>query len=140
MAASGVAWGVYSLLGTTRAGSPLVATAEAFLGAVPWALAAAGVAALAEGLHADATGWACAAASGAVTSALGYVAWYAILPSLGPARAAVLQLLVPVLTALAATTLLGEPLGPTWAAAAVLVLGGVALATPRRRAALPTGT
>jgi drug/metabolite transporter (DMT)-like permease len=107
---------------------------------VPFAVAASGVAALADGLHADATGWACATASGAVTSALGYVLWYAVLPAFGPTRAAVVQLLVPVLTALAATALLGETLGPTWAAAAVLVLGGVALATARRRAPAPTGT
>ena len=47
--------------------------------------------------------------SGSLASGVGYTLWYAALPALPAWRAAVLQLTVPVLTALAASVLLHEP-------------------------------
>jgi drug/metabolite transporter (DMT)-like permease len=70
-----------------------------------------------------------AVVSGAVTSGLGYALWYAILPRLGAARAAVAQLTVPVIAALGGAVLLAELPGARFWLAAVLVLGGVALAS-----------
>jgi drug/metabolite transporter (DMT)-like permease len=67
--------------------------------------------------------------SGAVTSGLGYALWYAVLPGLGAARAAVAQLTVPVLAALGGAVLLAELPGQRFWLATVLVLGGVALAS-----------
>lgn len=133
MAGSGVAWGAYSLLGRA-AGPPTVATAAAFARAAPLAAGIALVAAALGTLHADPTGWTCAVVSGAVTSALGYVLWYAVLPALGATRAAVLQLAVPVLTALGGVALLGESLGGRMVVASAAVLGGVALAMHPGRA------
>ena len=77
--------------------------------------------------------------SGAVTSGLGYALWYAVLPQLGAARAAVAQLTVPVIAALGGAVLLAEAPGGRFWLAAGLVLGGVALASlpVRRRAPGP---
>jgi drug/metabolite transporter (DMT)-like permease len=77
----------------------------------------------------DAQGVALAVVSGAVTSGLGYALWYAVLPRLGAARAAVAQLTVPVLSALGGAVLLAEGPGVRFWLAGLLVLGGVALAS-----------
>jgi hypothetical protein len=69
-----------------------------------------------------------AVASGALASALGYIAWYAALRSLSATRAAVLQLAAPILAAAGGVLLLGEPLRARLVIAGVVVLGGVALA------------
>lgn len=131
MAAAGVGWGVYSLAGR-GARDALAGTAANFVLALPvaWAVA------LASGVSFEATGGgvALAVVSGAVTSGLGYALWYAVLPGLGAARAAVAQLTVPVIAAGAGAVLLAEPPGWRFALAAVLVLGGVAVASlPLRR-------
>ena len=136
MAGAGIAWGAYSLLGRS-AGDPVVATAAAFLGALPLAVVGAAAAWATGALRADATGLVLATASGAVLSGLGYVVWYAVLPALGTTRAAILQLAVPVLAAVAATLLLGEPPSLRLVAAGAAVLGGIALATWRRAAVPP---
>lgn len=130
MAAAGVGWGVYSLAGRGSRDA-LAGTAANFVLALPVAL---GVA-LASGVSFEATGGgvALAVVSGAVTSGLGYALWYAVLPGLGAARAAVAQLTVPVIAAGAGVVFLAEPVGWRFGVAAVLVLGGVAVASLARR-------
>lgn len=125
MVAAGAGWGIYSLAGRGAA-DPLVATAWNFLLSVPLVLPLGLVAGVASP---DATGVALAVMSGAVTSGLGYALWYAVLPHLGAARAAVAQLTVPVIAALGGAVLLAEVPGLRFWAATVLVLGGVALAS-----------
>lgn len=126
MAAAGLGFGVYSLAGR-RAGDPLAGTAANFVLALPLGLAVWPVLGI---LPAGATalGITLAVVSGAVTSGLGYAFWYAALPGLGAARAAVAQLCVPVLTAAAGIALLGEAVDARFILAAVFVLGGVAVA------------
>ena len=125
MALAGVAWGVYSLRGVGAA-DPVGANASNFIKAVPLAVVAAVV--LSSVRHASPRGFLLAAISGAVTSGLGYAAWYAALPGLTPLRAAVLQLAVPVLAAAGGVALLGETVTLRLAVAGVVVLGGIALA------------
>jgi drug/metabolite transporter (DMT)-like permease len=131
MVVAGIGWGVYSLAGAGSTDA-LAGTAVNFVLAVPlvalfwWLAGAAGLSGL---------GLALALVSGAVTSGLGYALWYAILPALGAQRAAVAQLTVPVIAAAAGAALLGEGLGWRFTLAALLVLGGVALASLRHRAA-----
>ena len=80
-------------------------------------------------------GVALALVSGAVTSGLGYAVWYRALRDLPAAAAALVQLAVPVIAALAGALLLHEPLTTRLVAASATVLGGLALAlAPRRRA------
>jgi len=124
MAAAGIAWGVYSLRGR-GAGDPVAATAGNFLRAAPLALALS--LAFADSAHASAAGVALAIASGAVTSGLGYVVWYAALPGLTALRAATVQLSVPPLAAAAGVLLLGEALSMRLVLASAAILGGIAL-------------
>lgn len=131
MAAAGVAWGVYSLRGR-GARSPLPATAANFLRATPFAVAGLGVAAAFSAVRVDPAGILLAVISGSLASGLGYVAWYAALPGLTAARAAVVQLLVPVLAAAGGVALLGERFSFRLAVSAVMVLGGVAVTVLRR--------
>lgn len=125
MAAAGVGWGIYSLAGR-GAVDPLAATAWNFLLSVPLVLP---LGLLAGPVAPDGAGIALAVISGAVTSGLGYALWYAVLPQLGAARAAVAQLTVPVIAALGGAVLLAEAPGLRFWGAAALVLGGVALAS-----------
>lgn len=132
MAAAGIGWGVYSLAGRTHRDAQ-AATAVNFILAVPVMIllgAALGpVEVLPGGDDAPLKGAILAILSGAVTSGLGYALWYAILPRLGAARAAVAQLTVPIIAALGGAVLLAELPGLRFWLAAVLVLGGVALAS-----------
>lgn len=125
MAGAGLGWGVYSLAGR-GAVDPLAATAWNFLLSVPLVVSFGMVSGVAAP---DAVGVALAVFSGAVTSGLGYALWYAILPRLGAARAAVAQLTVPIIAALGGAVLLAELPGLRFWLASALVLGGVALAS-----------
>lgn len=124
MLSAGVAWGVYSLRGA-RGGDPLRETAGNFLRAAPFAVALS-VATLGH-WHGSATGLGLAIASGALTSGIGYAIWYTALPALKAAQAATVQLSVPLIAALGAVVLLDEPMSLRLFAAAVAIVGGVAL-------------
>jgi len=124
MAVAGVAWGVYSLRGRGVA-DPLAATARNFVRAAPMALLLSLV--LAGSAHADAAGIALAVASGALTSGIGYVIWYAALPWLSAMRAATVQLSVPLIAAFGGVIFLAEAITPRLALASVAILGGIAL-------------
>ena len=126
MAGAGVAWGVYSLLGR---GEPLpaVATARNFAMAAPPSL----VVLLFAGDHLSTRGVTLAVTSGAVTSGLGYVLWYAALRGHTRTSAAVVQLLVPAIAATGGIVLLGEAMTGRLLVSAVLTLGGVGLAIRR---------
>ncbi|MEY2893926.1 MAG: hypothetical protein RJA98_3834 [Pseudomonadota bacterium] len=123
MVGAGVAWGVYSLRGR-GAGDPTRVTTGNFWRAALLALAMSAV--LLQQARWDAAGLACAVASGAITSGLGYALWYAVLPQLRATTAATVQLSVPVLAALGGMVLLGETMSLRWALAALAVLGGIA--------------
>ena len=127
MAASGAAWGGYSLAakGVHR---PTAATAGNFLRAAPMAVAAALLAWLIDEPHASGTGLGLAIISGAVTSGLGYAIWYVALKGLSESRAAIVQLTVPVLTAIAGVLFLGERMSLRLALSTAAILGGVGLA------------
>ncbi|WP_372012817.1 DMT family transporter [Tistrella mobilis] len=124
MLASGAAWGAYSLIGR-RSRDPLATTAGNFMRSLPLAVLLLVPALLR--MEIDLQGVALAVASGAVASGLGYAVWYAVLPALGAAQAASVQLSVPVIAALGGTMLLGEAI--TWhlVVVSVAVLGGIAL-------------
>lgn len=125
MGCAGFGWGIYSLAGRGAADA-LAATAWNFVLAVPVML---GIALIWGGMRMDAQGLWLAVLSGAVTSGLGYALWYAVLPALGAARAAVAQLTVPVLAALGGAVLIGEGVGWRFWAASAVILSGVAIAS-----------
>jgi len=128
MAGSGVAWGVYSLLGR-RVGAPLARTTASFVRAVPLAL---GASLLTVWTSAEGPLWTSrtvglSIASGGLASGLGYAIWYTALPRLDATRAAVVQLAVPLLAATGGIVLLGEKPSVVLGIAALAILGGMAL-------------
>lgn len=128
MLAAGIAWGLYSLRGRGNT-NPLHATAANFIGSIPVVLALSLLSI--RRYHGSPTGLLLAIASGAVTSGLGYVAWYAALRQLSATRAATLQLSVPVIAAIGGVALLGEHLTLRLALASAVTIGGVALVVTR---------
>lgn len=128
MAIAGIAWGIYSLRGR-RVLDPLRATAGNFLKASPLAIALA--LSFISSRHFSAMGLLLAAISGGITSGLGYALWYTALPQIGATRAAIVQLLVPVVTAIAGILLLGEALTARLATASSVIILGVAIAVIR---------
>ncbi len=130
MLVAGLGWGLYSLAGRA-AGDPTATTAAAFQRA---ALAVVPATALAWPLLSiTPAGVALAAISGALTSGLGYLVWYAALRYLSATRAALVQLAVPVLAAAGGAALLGEAVTRRLTLAGVLILGSIALAVLGRR-------
>lgn len=129
MLAAGAAWGVYSLLGKD-AGDPTAATGGNFLRTLPFAAAL--MLATASAGTVDHAGALYAVLSGAVTSGLGYVLWYAVLPMLRATSAATVQLCVPAIAALGGAMLLAEPVTARLLVASVAVLGGIALTIYRK--------
>lgn len=137
MAAAGIAWGVYSLRGR-GAGEPVAATAGNFIRAAPLALIVSVLSFVFIGApHANTSGLVLAVASGALTSGLGYVIWYAALPHLSSLRAATVQLSVPPLAALGGAWWLSEALTPRLILSSAAILGGIALVLFSRAAAAP---
>jgi drug/metabolite transporter (DMT)-like permease len=129
MLAAGAAWGVYSLLGRGVT-DPVAGTAGNFLRAVPFTVVLS-LATMAQ-VSFDTAGVLYAIASGAITSGLGYVLWYAALPAFKAASAATIQLSVPALAALGGVLLLAEPMSLRLLIASVAILGGIALVILRR--------
>jgi drug/metabolite transporter (DMT)-like permease len=130
MAVAGVAWGVYSLRGR-GVENPLRATAANFARAVPFALTVSAV--FAQDFRVSTTGIALAVASGAITSGIGYVIWYAALRGLTSMSAATVQLSVPVIAAIGGATLLAEEITLRLVVASAATLGGIALVLVQRQ-------
>jgi drug/metabolite transporter (DMT)-like permease len=133
MVIAGISWGFYSLWGR-HTSDPVAATTVNFVRAAPLALVTSLIV-LAGAGHVDASsrGIALATTSGAVASGLGYVMWYSALPGLTATRAALVQLPVPLITAVGGVLFLSETISLRLIIAAVLILGGVALAIVGRK-------
>jgi len=125
MFAAGFAWGVYSLRGKGTA-TPVWATTGNFVRTVPMAAVASLVAL--SWVHVERAGIVLAVASGALTSGLGYVLWYRAIRDLTTIRAAMVQLLVPVLAAFGGVVFLVEQVSLRLVVASTLILGGVLMA------------
>jgi drug/metabolite transporter (DMT)-like permease len=97
-----------------------------FVRALPLAL----VVSLLARSHAFATseGVVLALGSGAITSGLGYVVWYTALRHLTATRAAIVQLMVPILAGGGGVLFLGETISFRLVLSGAVVLGGIALA------------
>lgn len=131
MSLSGLAWGIYSLRGK-GATRPVLMTAMNFQRAAALSLLLV-PAVLLWGHHLTTRGVLLALTSGTVTSGLGYVLWYRALAHLSTTAASVLQLLVPVLAAVAGVLFLAEPVSLRLVLASVAILGGVGVVIGGRR-------
>lgn len=136
MLGAGVAWGIYSLRGR-GAGDATQVTAGNFLRAVPIAAALSLLTLGSARLDIAGTGY--AVASGALASGLGYAIWYTALPGLKAAKAATVQLSVPVIAALGGVMFLDETITLRLALASAAILGGIALVILEKRSAAEPG-
>ena len=140
MIASGVGWGLYSIIGK-RGGDPFANTSANFIRAaavlVPLAGAFMVIVAVTsdESLNVKLFGVGLALTSGVVTSALGYAIWYRALQSLSATRAALVQLSVPVIAAALGFVFLAEPITLRIGIAAAIVLTSIAIGVLSRRSA-----
>jgi drug/metabolite transporter (DMT)-like permease len=125
MAVAGVAWALYSIQGR-GAVDPVAQNGGNFIRTLPMLLI---VSVLALRLrHIETSGAILAILSGAVTTGLGYAVWYSALRGLTATRAALVQLLVPVITVTGGVVFLREPISPRVVLSAAIVIGGIALA------------
>ena len=131
MAVAGISWGIYSLRGRGTT-DPLADTTFNFVRSVPLVVA---VSLLTLGsLELSPKGVWLACLSGSLASGVGYVAWYAALRGMTRARAATVQLSVPVLAAAGGVATLSEDISIRLLLSTLLILGGLGLAlVPRRR-------
>lgn len=129
---SGLCWAVYTICGR-QSGDATAATAGNFIRCVPLALVLLLWGMVFDGAGAPATwpwaGIVCALAAGALASALGYVLWYAVLRWLNVPSAAVVQLSVPLITAVGGAWLMDEALGLRLLVSTLAILGGIFCAT-----------
>ena len=129
MSIAGMAWGVYSLLGK-KASDPVSATAFNFIISIPLVLIFRLFASTP--VFVTLKGAAIAALSGIFASGAGYVIWYAALKGLSSTRAAIVQLTVPVITALCGIVFLSEIASSRFLIASFLILSGVGLAFSKK--------
>lgn len=122
MALSGLAWGLYTLVGKGSE-NPLLDTSKNFIWCTPL-IVVLSLFTFQPNLWTS-QGIILAAVSGALTSGLGYAIWYAVLPKLSLSQAGVLQLMVPVLAAMGGVLFAAEVLTIRLMVSAALVLGGI---------------
>lgn len=129
IALAGVAWGVYTL----RAGTadPVLTSASNFGRTIPMCLLLIG--GMLQSVQLDADGAIYALASGVVTSGIGYIVWYAVLPHVSIVNASTIQLSVPALTALFGVVALGEPVTPRLTIASIAILAGIGVVVRSKR-------
>ncbi|MEM5389700.1 DMT family transporter [Paraburkholderia phymatum] len=125
MVGAGAAWGLYTLR-CRRMANPLSATTGNFLRATPICIVLGLI--LHGHAHASATGVALAVASGAVTSAFGFVVWSSAIRKLPAMATAAFQLLVPPVAALGGVVFLHESVNSRLTFSFVAVLVGLSLA------------
>ena len=130
MAVAGITWGVYSIRGR-RAADAVGANAASFT--LSLTLVAVLMFVSLPSVNVSAGGIALALLSGAVTSGLGYVIWYAALDYLTAMQAALVQLSVPAIAVAGGALLLAEPLTVRLFLSSALILGGISLALSRKR-------
>ncbi len=125
MALAGIGWGVYSIRGRLETNA-LVSTCSNFVYSIAFVVVLSAMTIT----SADITnrGVVLAIISGALTSGVGYVIWYAALNYLSAMQAALVQLSVPAIAAAGGVILLAEPVSLRLLTSGILILGGISLA------------
>lgn len=126
MIIAGMAWAAYTLAGK-HVTNAKAATAENFTISVLFCVLLIPIYFFYVPFKATQTGIFYAVMSGSLTSAIGYWIWYSVLPKLTVSSAAVLQLLVPVLAAIAGFFWAKEIITASFIAASIMILTGIYL-------------
>ncbi|WP_413692914.1 DMT family transporter [Psychromonas sp. KJ10-2] len=124
MCASGVSWAFYTLAGK-KSLDPTSDTIYNFFRTTPLIIIFAVINIDSTYLSFDGVFY--AILSGVLASALGYLLWYQALTSLRHNVAAVVQLLVPVLAAIAGFIFLGERVSAVFVISSLIILSGILL-------------
>lgn len=124
MAAAGIAWGIYTLNGR-KSSNPLADTGWNFIRTIPFVAVL--LAVTFNQVSLSQKGITLAVISGAITSGLGYVLWYAVVHKITSTHAAVVQLLIPVIAAIGGILFLDERLSWRLVFSSLLILGGILL-------------
>jgi len=122
MSVSGIAWGFYTLAGKGSE-NPLSDTSYNFIRCLPLAMILIVISIQNSTLTSE--GILLAILSGAITSGIGYTIWYMALGGLSDIRAAVVQLIVPVIAAFGGVLFANEALSMRLVLSSVIILGGI---------------
>lgn len=124
MLVSGVSWGAYTIAGKGSK-NPLSDTAYNFIRTLPFAIVLIVVAMVLGANKFSVKGVLLAVLSGGVASGIGYAFWYLALSGLSAMKAAILQLLVPVLAAMGGVMFVDELVTPRLVYSSLMILGGI---------------
>ena len=124
MTISGVAWGVYTIIGKGSS-NPLKDTAYNFIKTIPLILITTILLLTLLELKLTTKGIILALLSGTIASGIGYTIWYLALRGLASAQAAVVQLLVPLIALAGGVIFLSEEPTSRLLISAFLILGGI---------------
>lgn len=124
MTVAGLGWAVYSLRGKNSA-NPVADTTWNFAGTLPFIVITSLI--MISQASAVPPGIILAIVSGALASAVGYIIWYAALPSLSWTSAAIVQLSVPAIAAYGGVLFMAEPVTARLLLATAATLGGIAI-------------
>lgn len=130
MVISGIAWGVYSVLGKSSTNA-IFNTTDNFFKASIFTLIFMFI--FISEVRLDLYTFCLAITSGAITSALGYLLWYEILPKIETITASVLQLLVPIIAIFLSILFLNESLTFELVISTIVILVGIFIALKRKR-------
>lgn len=130
MMLSGIAWAGYTLIGKGSK-APLIDTCYNFFRTIPFVLVLTLL--TISTTEYSYRGILLAVLSGAVMSGIGYAIWYSALTGLTTTKAAVLQLLVPVIATLGGVVFMSEVMTIRLQISTIMVLGGIALVLLSKR-------
>ena len=131
MSISGVAWGIYSIRGKACV-SPLRATTYNFIRSL-LVLPVLIVVGMSQLKNVRLEGVLLAIGSGAIASGVGYSIWYVAMPLLKSTHAAIVQLCVPVLAAIAGAVFLSETLTVQFMLSSSIILLAVLVFTLNKK-------
>lgn len=125
MIISGIAWAIYSVIGKSSTNA-LLNTTDNFFKATIFTIIF--MVFFIKELKLDLYTSFLAVISGAITSALGYLIWYKILPKIQITTASILQLIVPILAIFLSVIVLGEKFSFELGISTFIILFGIFLA------------
>ena len=130
MIISGIAWAIYTVIGKSSTNALLNTTDNFFKASIFVVLF---TIFFIDSLKLDFYTSILAISSGAITSALGYLIWYEILPKMQIITASVLQLIVPVLAIFLSVIILDEVLSFELLISTFIILFGIFIALFRKK-------
>jgi len=125
MVIAGLSWAMYSVLGKSSKDA-LGNTTDNFIKASIFITLFYFVFTL-EPIHFDNAGLSLAVLSGSITSAIGYIVWYQVLPNIKIITASVIQLFVPIIAIILSVIFLDEILSLNLVLSTLLVISGIIL-------------